>query len=98
MATDDRQKAALRFASGLWLVVLLALLVALARLFVRELGRLSGVTARTLLDRMSQLKPWPWKAPLSTLALALFVALLVATLAWLWIAAARRYLRGRGMP
>lgn len=42
-----------------------------------------------LSNRISQLKPAPFKAPWSWLYLALFTLLMLATLTWMWIAGFR---------
>jgi uncharacterized membrane protein len=91
MATDARARLQ-RFALPAGLVVIAALVAALVRfvvLFVHELGRIRPVGAALVVDRMSQLKPWPWKGGLGELAIALFVVGLVACVAALFIAALR---------
>ena len=91
MATDLRARVS-RLAMPVGLVVLAALVAALVRfvvLFVRELGRIRPVGAALVVDRMSQLKPWPWKGGLGELAIALFIVGLAACVAALWVAGLR---------
>lgn len=91
MATDARARLQ-RLALPAGLAVLAALVAALARfvvLFLHELARLRAVGAALVVDRMSQLKPWPWKGGLGELAIALFVVALVACVGAFWVAALR---------
>jgi hypothetical protein len=94
MATEPERRARLVGAAGwAWLLVLLVFTGRLALILWRELGRLGAVDAATLLDRGSQLKPWPWKAPLSVVALVALVLVFGAVAATLWIAAGKRLRR-----
>ncbi len=95
MATERRRWA--RFvdvAAWAWLAVLLLFAGRLVVVLWRELGRLCVVDATTLLDRASQLKPWPWKAPLSLFWLAALVLVFGAVTTTTWVAAVRRLRRG----
>ena len=92
MATDWRTRLRrLALPAGVAWLGLLAVFVARAcRLLAHELRRLAPVGLATIADRTSQLRPWPWKAPLALVAMALLVAVAAGCVAAAWIAALRR--------
>jgi hypothetical protein len=94
MATDARtRRRRLALPLGLvWLGLLLFVVGRLLIALVHELIRLRPVGAATLIDRMSQLKPWAWKAPQALVPLAFLLAFLVLGVVGLWIVAIRRAL------
>jgi hypothetical protein len=94
MATDWRDRLRrLALPAGLAWLALLGVFVARAgRALAYELGRLGSIGLPTIADRTSQLRPWPWKAPLMLVALALLVALAAGCVVAAWVAAARRAL------
>jgi len=93
MATDPRQRLA-RLGLPLGLVALafvLAGAIRLVVLLVRDLGQLYDVGGAVVADRMSQLKPWPWKAPLMLVWIGALVVVVVACAGASWWAAIRRW-------
>ncbi|MGZ3406628.1 MAG: hypothetical protein ACXVAN_09330 [Polyangia bacterium] len=81
-----------------WLALLTGVVARFVLALVRDLGQLRPVGLATIADRMSQLKPWPWKAPQAFVPIALLVALAAAAVIAAVVAAARATVRDRKGP
>jgi len=95
MATDwrGRVRPLVAAAGWIWLALVLAWCARAGVLWWQELGRIRPVGAATIFDRASQLKPWPYKAPLSLVWLAAFLVVLAACVLTAWGVAVRRAAR-----
>ena len=97
MATDVRERLRrLALPAGLVaLAVVVAGVVRLAILLALEAGQLGAVGASTVLDRMSQLKPPPWKAPFLAVTLDATILVVAAGVVTLFVVAIRRALHSK---
>jgi hypothetical protein len=94
MATDVRERLRrLALPAGLVaLAVVLAGVVRLAILLAYEAGQLRLVGANTVLDRMSQLKPPPWKGPFLVVTLDATILVVAVCVVVLFVVGIRRAL------
>jgi hypothetical protein len=94
----DRARLRARLADALSLAVLCALLYGiwgLARIFAGHVKEFDLLTTDIVRDRMSQLKPWAWKAPRMTVALVVMLGGMLGVVVATWAAAVRAGLRAR---
>ena len=96
----ERRRLLVRLAGGVAIAVQIWLVLRfenMARTYFASINDLFGGFA-VLSNRISQLKPEPFKAPWSWLYLVLFIATMLATLGWMWVAGLRQALSSKEEP